>query len=153
MKKFLLFPILVLMTAVIMPACSDDDKDKFPPETPEAATYTGTLIVNNSFTKENTDCEITFNENGDKLTLKINGVKFAEAMPVTIDLSVEDIPCTTENEKTIFSGNNIVPMMGVVPAENYTFSNINGSIENSELKFNATLTKGSFTLSGVKMAE
>ena len=29
MKKFLLFPLLVFMTALIVPACSDEDKEIF----------------------------------------------------------------------------------------------------------------------------
>ena len=154
MKKFFLFPLMVLATLIALPACSDDDKetiDPGKPETPVATTYTGRLIVNNgAYIKENADCEITFAENGNKLTLNINSVKFAEAMPVTINLSVPEIPCATENGKTIFSGNDIVPMIGVAPAEAYTFSTITGSIENSALEFSAKMTKGSFSFTGVE---
>ena len=154
MKKFFLFPLMVLATLIALPACSDDDKetiDPGKPETPVATTYTGRLTVNGgAYIKEDADCEITFAENGDKLTLNINSVKFAEAMPVTINLSVPESPCATEDGKTIFSGNDIVPMMGVAPAEAYTFSAITGSIENSVLEFSATLTKGSFSFTGVE---
>lgn len=154
MKKFFLFPLMVLATLIALPACSDDDKetiDPGKPETPVATTYTGRLTVNNgAYIKENADCEITFAENGNKLTLNINNVKFAEAMPVTINFSVPEIPCVTENGKTIFSGNDIVPLMGVAPAEAYKFSAITGSIENSALEFSATLTKGSFSFTGVE---
>ena len=145
---------MVLATLIAIPACSDDDKEKFPPENPDTlvtTTYTGRLTVNGgAYIKEDADCEITFAENGDKLTLNINSVKFAEAMPVTINLSVPEIPCATEDGKTIFSGNDIVPMMGVALAEAYTFSAITGSIENSVLEFSATLTKGSFSFTGVE---
>ena len=154
MKKFFLFPLMLLATLIAIPACSDDDKEKFPPETPEtpvAITYTGTLTVNgDAYVKEDADCEITFAESGDKLTLNIYKVKFAEGMPVTIDLSVPGIDCSTENGKTIFSGSDIVPMMGVAPAEAYKFSTITGSIENSTLDFRAALTRGSFTFTGVE---
>lgn len=154
MKKFFLFPLMVLATLIALPACSDDDKetiDPGKPETPVATTYTGRLIVNNgAYIKENADCEITFAENGNKLTLNINSVKFAEAMPVTINFSVPEIPCATEDGKTIFSGNDIVPMIGVAPAEAYTFSTITGSIENSALEFSAKMTKGSFSFTGVE---
>ena len=154
MKKFFLFPLMVLATLIALPACSDDDKetiDPGKPETPVATTYTGRLTVNGgAYIKEDADCEITFAENGDKLTLNINSVKFAEAMPVTISLSVPEITCATEDGKTIFSGNDIVPMMGVAPVEAYKFSNITGSIENSTLNFAATLTKGSFVFTGIE---
>ena len=154
MKKFFLFPLMVLATLIALPACSDDDKetiDPGKPETPVTTTYTGRLTVNGgAYIKEDADCEITFAENGDKLTLNINSVKFAEAMPVTINLSVPEIPCATEDGKTIFSGNDIVPMMGVAPAEAYKFSAITGSIENATLDFSATLTKGSFAFTGVE---
>lgn len=154
MKKFFLFPLMVLATLIALPACSDDDKetiDPGKPETPVATTYTGRLTVNNgAYIKEDADCEITFAENGNKLTLNINNVKFAEAMPVTINLSVPKIPCTRLNGKTFFSGYDIVPMMGVAPAEAYKFSTITGSIENSALEFSATLTKGSFSFTGVE---
>ena len=154
MKKFFLFPLMVLATLIALPACSDDDKETIDPGKPEttvATTYTGRLTVNGgAYIKEDADCEITFAENGDKLTLNINSVKFAEAMPVTINLSVPEIPCATENGKTIFSGNDIVPLMGVAPAETYKFSTITGSIENATLDFSATLSKGSFAFTGVE---
>ena len=154
MKKFFLFPLMVLATLIALPACSDDDKetiDPGKPETPVTTTYKGRLIVNNgAYIKENAYCEITFAESGDKLTLNINSVKFAEAMPVTINFSVPGIPCTRLNVKTFFSGYDIVPLMGVAPAEAYTFSTITGSIENSVLEFSATLTKGSFAFTGVE---
>jgi hypothetical protein len=156
MKKFLLFPLLVFMTALVVPACSDDDKDELDnnDKTEETTKYNGTLIVNGHYKKENTDCEIIFDEQKEKLTMTIFQVKFAENMPLTLDISLQGIPCNATNEMTTFSGNDIVPMMGEVPVPAYTFSNIEGSIkDDTDLIFSATLTKGTFTFNGKKVVE
>ena len=52
MKKFLLFPLLVFMTALVVPACSDDDEFANNDKTEETTKYNGTLIVNGHYKKE-----------------------------------------------------------------------------------------------------
>lgn len=168
MKKFLLFPLLVFMTAFIVPACSDEDKEIFPPNPNDTITndtitndtidddslhtnihntlkFGGDLIVNGNFKKENTVCMVR-DINDSKFSLDIYKVKFAENMPVEINITIPDIPFN--HKDGTFSGDSIVPLIGVAPAPAYTFSKIEGCLTDSSLTFSATLTRGTFTFSG-----
>ena len=163
MKKFLLFPLLVFMTALIVPACSDEDKEIFPPNPNDTITndtidddslhtnihntlkFGGDLIVNGNFKKENTVCMVR-GINDSKFSLDIYKVKFAENMPVEINITIPDIPIN--HKDGTFSGDSIVPLIGVAPAPAYTFSKIEGCLTDSSLTFSATLTRGTFTFSG-----
>ena len=127
MKKFLLFPLLVFMTALVVPACSDDEEDIFPPETSDSINgggsnsgdsiinggdsiinvnrprlFNGTLVVNESYVQDSTNCEIIFYGSG--LALNIHNVKFAAAMPVSINLTVPGIPFDGADGGFVFGG-------------------------------------------------
>ena len=163
MKKLLLFPLLVFMTALIVPACSDEDKEIFPPNPNDTITndtidddslhtnihntlkFDGDLIVNGNFKKENTVCMVR-GINDSKCSLDIYKVKFAENMPVEINITIPDIPIN--HKDGTFSGDTIVPLIGVAPAPAYTFSKIEGCFTDSTLTFSATLTRGTFSFTG-----
>lgn len=172
MKKFLLFPLLVFMTALVVPACSDDEEDIFPPETSDSINnggsiggdsiinggdsrprlFNGTLVVNESYVQDSTNCEIIFYGSG--LALNIHNVKFAAAMPVSINLTVPGIPFDGADGGFVFGGDSIVPFMGTMPVPEYMFEKIDGSIQRHALNFSATIVgRGTFTFSGneVKM--
>ena len=183
MKKFLLFPLLVFMTAFIVPACSDDEEDIFPPaasdsiggdtiinggdtisgdttgggnlntEVLKVRRYNGRMVVNGTFVQDSTFCEIT--RESDKITLNILNVKFAENMPMPISLTVPDILCgNSGGGEEIFYGDSIVPMMGVIPATSFMFENIEGSIVKNRISINATIAgRGTFTFSGQEVSK
>ena len=156
MKKFLLLPLLVFMTAFILPACSNDDNDVFTGEdstsndtlqnnTPIIIKYNGTLVVNGNYIKEGAICGIK-NMQTTKLTLDIYKVKFAEAMPVEIDITIPEIPFDIKTGT--FSGDSIIPNIGVAPAPMYTFTRIDGCVNDTALSFSASLNRGTFTFNG-----
>ena len=154
MKKLLFLPLFALM-ALILPSCSDDDNNPGGGgEAIETATaYNGKLIVNGSYVKDSTECYIEFAKDNKSLTLSINEVKFAEAMPVSIDIAIPGIPATANGNDITFSGDTIVPLVGVVPSPAFTFYNIDGEIKDGELKFSAVCTRGLFTFSGKEVVE
>ena len=154
MKKNLLLPLLLLITAVIIPSCSDDSSISLPTP-PEIIKYKGEVLTDKNFTLNNATCEITLDESTGTLTLKMFDVKFAEEMPNKLTFSISGINYSTTNNKTIFSGENINPTMGEtpIPMPGYTFSNITGSIENSKLNFDVTHTKGKFIFNGEEIIE
>lgn len=151
MKNFL-FPFL-LITMFCIPACSDDDGSdggNGGDVIPATTEYNGTLIVNGSFRKENTNCKIQLNETSDSLTLDICEVKFAENMPVAIDIMTK-IPCSVTNDKIVFDCDSVVPFIGVVPAPQFKFYKIQGQVDDYDFAFSAELTRGVFTFTGVKV--
>ncbi len=153
MKKLFLLPLFALM-AIILPSCSDDDNNGGGGETIETSTiYNGKLIVNGTYARDSVDCKVEFAEDKKSFTLDIYKVKFAEAMSVSIDIAIPGIPATVNGDDVTFSGDTIVPLIGVVPSPAYTFSSINGEIKEGELKFSAVCTRGLFTFSGKEMLE
>lgn len=154
MRKLILLPLFALMT-IILPSCSDDDNNSGGGgENIETSTiYNGKLIVNGSYTKDSVDCKVEFTEDKQSFTLDIYKVKFAEAMPVSIDIAIPGIPATINGDDVTFSGDTIVPLVGVVPSPAFTFYNIDGEIKEGELKFSATCTRGLFTFSGKEVIE
>ncbi len=171
MKKFLLFPLLVFMTAIVIPACSDDEEEIFTPETSDSTgigggdtinndppiehlkkfIYIGTITVNGTYKQDSIVCQMTYADENN-LTLDMLNVKFAENMPMPISLTIPQIPYTIKGmDDIIFSGDSIVPMMGIIPAQAFMFETINGSIEYKmdKLYFNATISgRGKFIFSG-----
>lgn len=154
MKKLLFLPLFALM-ALILPSCSDDDNNPGGGgETIETTTtYNGKLIVNGSYAKDSVDCKVEFAEDKQSFTLDIYKVKFAEAMPVSIDIAIPGIPATANGNDVTFSGDTIVPLVGVVPSPAFTFYNIDGEIKDGELKFSAVCTRGLFTFRGKEVIE
>ena len=170
MKKFLLFPLVVFMTAFIVPACSDDEKDIFPPETGDSLnngnnagdstvgnatnifiprTFNGTLVVNESYVQDSVNCKIIFDKKN--LTLYMFNVKFAQAMPMSITLSVPGIPFEGPEKNLKFSADSIVPMMGVAPVPQFMFEQIDGVMQRHLLNFSAEISgRGTITFSGIE---
>jgi hypothetical protein len=178
MKKFLLFPLLVFMTAVIVPACSDDEEEIFPPaasdsiggdtiinggdtigggnsntEVLKARKYNGRMVVNDTYVQDSVFCEIT--RNSDKITLNLFNIKFAANMPMSINLTVPEILCGNgDGGEEIFQGDSIVPMMGTIPAQAFMFENIEGSIVKNRINFTATISgRGTFNFRGEEVKE
>ena len=170
MKKFLLFPILAFMAAFIVPACSDDKDEIFPPETGDSInngnnagdtivindtnifpskTFYGTLVVNESYVQDSVNCKINFDKKN--LTLYMFNVKFAQTMPMSITLSVPGIPFEGSVKNLKFSADSIVPMMGVAPVPQFMFEQIDGVMQHHLLNFSAEISgRGTITFSGIE---
>ncbi len=181
MKKFLLFPLLVFMTAFIVPACSGDDEEIFPPEGGDSTVvndtivtndtittnatndylhsnvpikFKGGVIVNGNYTQENIVFEAIFDSTYNKVTINMNEVKFAAQMPYPMTFTLKDITCKKLNKNSFeFSGENIVPMMGVAPVPNRTFTTIEGSIGYHVFDFSGTLSMGTIVFRGKRVLQ
>ena len=78
--------------------------------------------------------------------MKMMKVKFAEEMPLTLDMTVSGINYTSSGTKTLISGDQIVPtaMGGEFPA--YTITGMSGEITN-EGNIRFSMKCGTFPLS------
>ena len=155
------------MTAFIVPACSDDEEDIFPPETGDSINgggnfdpipvfnkvkFIGTIDVNEAYTQDSVVCQVSTDSG--MLTLDILNVKFAANMPMSISLTVPGIPCEGHNNNTTFAGDSIVPMMGVVPAASFMFESIEGSVVKHSLNFTAIISgRGTVSFNGQEIRE
>ena len=174
MKKLLLFPLFILAISILAPSCTKDDNEVFPPDNdsivnndtlgtngsisgdtisgdtvqnvPLILKYEGHLIVNGNYVRGNTVCGVNIKRNSE-ITLYIYKAKFAENMPVELDITVPGIPFNRHT--TMFEGDTIVPLMGSTPMPTYTFTRIVGSfVKDSILSFDAELGKGTISFGG-----
>ena len=114
--------------------------------------YNGTLQVlaagdSEPFVRNNVECAVEINEAEGLMNLTMYNVKFAEGMPVTIDFTLNDIPCVVIEESVIFSfeGYKEPSGIGKIFAPIYAFSKIEGVVTGSSLSFEATCKKGDFS--------
>lgn len=145
MKKLL----LVLMLCTFAVACTEekDDSTNNQPTTEQTSskTFIGRITVgegSGAFSEDSISIE-TSNLVSGKINAKLLQVKFAQAMPLRLDMEINGIDYVKENDGTYtLTGNNIVPiaMGGEFPA--YTITNLNGRIIDSI--FTLSMTCGSY---------
>lgn len=118
-------------------ACTEEKDDSTNQPTTEqtsSKSFIGRITVGeegNSFSEDSISIE-TSNLVSGKINVKLLQVKFAQAMPLRLDMEINGINCVKENDGTYtLTGNNIVPiaMGGEFPA--YTITNLNGRIIDS----------------------
>ena len=125
-----------------------------------AKNYKGSLVVGD-FTKE--DVVIGITKNGDMVDILLNDVKFAANMPLVLDITLKDVPCTAVDGNITFAAENVAPYMNTEtePAPQYMFAAINGTVEGSKLVFDAKMAEGlapyvagkEFVFNGEEIAE
>ena len=126
MKKFFLLSLSAVLFA--MTSCSSDDNDT-PGVHLQEMSYAGNLTVG-SFEQPSV-IDISPDNETKTLTLFINDAKFAPNMPLTIDITIKDIPFTVYgNNKINFQATNTDPYINTEtsPAPNYRFATIQGEI-------------------------
>ncbi len=94
----------------------------------------------NVFTLENVRVEFTVDTDDETVgVIKMMGVKFAETMPLTLDMTIAGVGVTSTADGYSISGDGIVPtaMMGPneTPFPQYTITKLNGTATAEELTF------------------
>jgi len=148
---FLTLAVLFAFTACKPEKPCDCDT---PPEKIEDGTYVGLLSVENSgneFQLENIHVVVEINEDN-TLNFTMMAVKFAQAMPVTIDMNVAGVTTSEVENGLILSGDNIVPtaMMGT-PFPQYTITELSGTLTTQTLEFSMICGGNPVTFSGEKV--
>ncbi len=90
-------------------------------------------VATDDFIKENVRLLATVNKEGTTLDVKMFQVKFAEKMPVTIDMVIPKTEMTRLNDIVFFTADSINPMMGVFPVEKYMVTKLNGYIASDSI--------------------
>ena len=112
------------------------------PENPTLSdgSYVGELVVG-GFAK-NTVVDVTFNEAASTVDIVINDAKFADNMPLVIDITLKDIPYTS-GETIAFTATDVVPYINTEsePVSAYTFATVDGNIVGGRLVFAAKMSE------------
>lgn len=141
--KSIKFLFSALCALSLLAACEKEEQPT--PQEPEpptnAMTYVGTIEVDQNdgttFTKESIEVAYEINEEG-KMNIVMYQVKFAEAMPLTLDMTIESVEYTTSDNGYALTGNNIVPIAMGGPFEQFMITNLTGEATKEGLTLNFT---------------
>ncbi|MBO7301323.1 MAG: hypothetical protein J6U58_01280 [Bacteroidaceae bacterium] len=135
MKKIFLF--LFSITVMLFQSC--DENSLTPPVEPDDV-YRGKLTVGDYI---NNTVGISVSESSDSTVLIFfDNVKFAKAMPVYIDITLKDVPCSNNNGVLNFYVENIDPYLNkeIEPSSKYRFAIVTGTIIGNELLLSARMS-------------
>lgn len=136
--KLFLRMLLCSVSLFAFAACSDDEEDE-PFIEDGIISYVGAVAVDQNdgttFTDKNIKIDLTFYPESETATMVVNQVKFAEAMPIRLDMTVEGITYNQVGNTIALTGSGIVPeaMGGPFPA--YTITKFNGMATGELLSF------------------
>lgn len=134
------FRLLLCSAALILfAACTTGDEDEVPVIDPVSTTFMGDLVIdqNDGTTYTDKDVKISVNydtENG-TATMIFYQVKFAERMPVRLDMTVSGVSYTVTTSNITIAGNNIVPYAMGGPFVDYTITNLSGTVTGEDMTF------------------
>lgn len=146
MKLKAFFRMLLCSVALFsFVACSSDDEDEFIID-PNGVTYVGDMSVdqNDGTSYIDKDLKISFTLDPAKqtATMFFYQAKFAERMPVRLDMTVSGITYQTGKSELSFTGHKIVPYAMGGPFEQYLITNLVGIVSNDSMMF--TMVCGEF---------
>ena len=125
----------IVFSAVLFASCENGDNNTLPPNPVEGECYVGTLKVDQNdgtfYTQE--DVEVDYQIIDGKLNFVMYKVKFAENMPLKLDMVVEGVDCLGAIGNYVLTGNGIVPYAMGGAFEKYTITELVGAITNKTM--------------------
>ena len=149
--KTLRFLILSLVSLAFV-ACENGDNNALPSKPEKGECYTGTMTVDQNdgtmYTQE--DVEVDYEILDGKLNFVMYKVKFAENMPIKLDMVVEGVDCIGAAGHYVLAGDNIVPYAMGGPFEKFTITNLVGAITDDTMTLRFMCGEYPVTYSGTK---
>jgi hypothetical protein len=149
--KTLRFLLLSLVSLAFV-ACENGHNNALPPKPEKGECYTGTMTVDQNdgtmYTQE--DVEVDYEILDGKLNFVMYKVKFAENMPIKLDMVVEGVDCIGAVGHYVLAGNGIVPYAMGGPFEKFTITDLTGLITNDTMTLNFMCGEYPVTYSGTK---
>lgn len=128
MKRLILSLLALVMLSI---ACENGHNNDLPNKPEEEACYKGLLTVdqNDGTLYKQSDVEVDYELKGGKLNFVMYKVKFANGMPIKLDMVVEGVDYIEATDGTLtLSGDSIVPYAMGGPFEKYTITALTGEI-------------------------
>ena len=108
-----------------------------------AVEYMGTMRMGSGYTLENVHVSM-----GEKGCITLYHVKFARLMPVRVDVVIPDVKKRKDGERTILSGDNIIPTLKGKPYPNRTITKLHGQADVQYITFRCLLGDKEMQYSG-----
>lgn len=123
--------LTIVSIALLSLSCENGDNNDLPNNPVDSKCYKGTMTVDQNdgtlYTQE--DVEVDYELRDGKLNFVMYKVKFANGMPIKLDMVVEGVDYdNTVVGKFTLSGDGIIPYAMGGPFEKFTISNLTGEI-------------------------
>ena len=142
----------IVFSAVLFASCENGDNNTLPPNPVEGECYVGTLKVDQNdgtfYTQE--DVEVDYQIIDGKLNFVMYKVKFADGMPIKLDMVVEGVNCIGASGYYTLAGNGIVPYAMGGPFEKFTITELVGLITNHTMNLSFNCGEYPVTYEGTK---
>lgn len=137
MNRFLKIATLATLAlgTIAMTSCKDDTPTEDPK--PDNGAYTGTVDVAPggpmAYTQPNTEVALTVAQDNSVVEIKMKQVKFAAAMPVSLDITLPGVTLTKlDTGGYKISADEIIPIAGGGPNEKYKITELSGTISSGD---------------------
>ena len=132
-------------------SCENGENNELP-NNPTNDCYVGTMKVdqNDGTLYTQTDVEVDYEIRNGKLNFVMYKVKFANGMPLKLDMVVEGVDCIGALGNYTLAGNGIVPYAMGGPFEQFTITNLVGAITNDTMTLGFMCGEYPVTYSGTK---
>jgi len=141
-----------LCAVMLTTACENGNNNDLPNNPDESKCYKGSMTVDQNdgtlYTQE--DVEVDYEIKGDKLNFVMYKVKFANGMPIKLDMVVEGVNYTEVNGSYTITGDDIVPYAMGGPFEKYTITNLTGIITDTSFTLDFMCGEYPVTYDGAK---
>lgn len=133
MNKIL--PILAVLTLLVSVSC------EAPPTqiTDLSPDYQGEMTVlydGESFEQNGIQVKAEFDEDMNSLDIMLKKVKFVPAMPIRIDVTIMDVPCSENADGSFtFAADDLIPWAMGGPYDTYRVDDLSGTISDDGLSF------------------
>ena len=140
MKLKAFFRMLLCSVALFsFVACSSDDDDEFIIDPAENLTYMGDMVVDQNdgsvYIDKDLKISVTFDVEKQTATMIFYEAKFAERMPIRLDMTVSGVGYQANKDEVSFAGHKIVPYAMGGPFEQYVITNLVGVLSTQEMIF------------------
>jgi len=140
--------IAFILIASLMAFCACEKDPVYEPF--DDADYRGVVTVEYqgvNYDNNNISVEVDVDDATGTLTIDLYQIKFVPQMPVTVDVTIPGVKYSEAEGVLTFSGDNIIPLSGVVPVERYLVTGLSGTIKDRQCSF--SLNFGAFPTSFV----
>lgn len=140
---------IVLLSFAVLVSCDKESgtvSNEIDPITDVSPTsYLGKLEISSStpYNQEEVKVSLFPNQKADSVNIVFYNVRFSSRMPVYLtEMTIERAALYSDGEKTIFTGDSIVPIAMGAPFLTYTVKDLNGKIDGDSIVM--TMNIGSF---------
>ena len=126
--------ITALSSLLLLISC-DNGENNIPKKPDQTRCFTGEMAVdqNDGTFYTQSEVQVDFEIMGDKLNFKMYKVKFADGMPIKLDMAVEGVDYVTTEAGYAISGDGIVPFAMGGQFEKFTITKLIGSITDTQM--------------------